>query len=188
MRLDELKHRFGDRIDVTWKAFLLRTESKATDQEKFVAYTESWRRPAAAEPAATFTVWSTDEAQPTSSVPAHVAAKSIATLAPEAADAFHHRLLRAYFAENRTISDWAVLGDLAADVGIDRDQFLHRTAAVERELAEAVIAEHNEAVEQGITAVPTMVIDEVLPVQGAQEVETLARWIERLLDRRLGGS
>jgi predicted DsbA family dithiol-disulfide isomerase len=188
VRLDELKHRFGDRIDVTWRAFLLRTETKATDQAKFVAYTESWRRPAAAEPAATFTVWSTDETQPTSSVPAHVAAKSLATMAPDAADAFHHRLLRAYFAENRTISDWAVLGDLAADVGVDRARFLRETAARERELTEAVIAEHDEAVAQGITAVPTMVIDEVLPVQGAQDVDTLARWIERLLDRRLGGS
>ncbi len=173
---------------MTWKAFLLRTESKATDQEKFVAYTRSWLRPASVEPAAEFTVWSTDEPQPISSVPAHVAAKSVALLDPEAADAYHHRLLRAYFTENRTISDWAVLCELAADVGLDRDEFLAFSAERERVLAEEVIAEHNEAVQQGITAVPTMVIDEVLPVQGAQEVDTIARWIERLLERRAGGT
>jgi predicted DsbA family dithiol-disulfide isomerase len=173
---------------VTWKAFLLRTESKATNQEKFVAYTESWLRPASVEPGAEFTVWSTDEPQPISSVPAHVAAKSVALIDPAASDAFHHRLLRAYFTENRTISDWAVLSDLAADVGLDRDEFLSFSAERERALAEEVIAEHNDAVQQGITAVPTMVIDEVLPVQGAQEVDTIARWIERLLERRHGDS
>lgn len=129
-------------------------------------------------------MWSTDEAQPTSSVPAHVAAKSLALIDPTAADAFHHRLLAAYFTENRTISDWAVLADLAADVGLDRDEFLSFTAERERTLAEEVIAEHNDAIQQGITAVPTMVIDEVLPVQGAQEVDTISRWIERLIDRR----
>ncbi|MEZ5168430.1 MAG: hypothetical protein R2695_18860 [Acidimicrobiales bacterium] len=40
-RLDELARRFGDRIEVSWRAFLLRTEEKATDQAKFVKYTES---------------------------------------------------------------------------------------------------------------------------------------------------
>lgn len=173
---------------MSWKAFLLRTESKATDQEKFVTYTESWRRPAEAEPGATFTVWSTDESQPVSSVPPHVAAKSLALIDPDAADAFHHRLLTAYFTENRTISDWAVLSDLAADVGLDRNEFLSITAERERTLAEEVIAEHNEAIQQGITAVPTMVIDDVLPVQGAQEVDTISRWIERLIERRHGGA
>ncbi len=167
---------------------MLRTESKGTDQEKFVAYTESWLRPASVEPAAKFNVWATDETQPTSSVPAHVAAKSLALIDPEASDAFHHRLLSAYFTENRTISDWAVLSDLAADVGLDRDEFLSLSAEREKSLAEEVIAEHNEAVQQGITAVPTMVIDEVLPVQGAQEVDTISRWIERLIERRPGGA
>ena len=181
-----MKRRFGDQIDVSWKAFLLRTESKTTDREKFIAYTESWLRPAATEPATTFNVWSTDESQPTSSVPAHVAAKSLALIEPAAADAFHHRLLTAYFTENRTISDWAVLADLAADVGLDRNEFLSFTAEREKLLAEEVIAEHNDAIQQGITAVPTMVIDEVLPVQGAQEVDTISRWIERLIERRHG--
>ena len=179
-----MQRRFGDRLEVSWRAFLLRTEAKTADREAFVAYTESWRRPAALEPGATFRVWASDEPQPTSSVPAHVAAKALARLAPEASDAFHHRLLRAYFAENRTISDRSVLADLAADVGVDRGEFTTHLAEWERDLTRQVLEEHDEAVAQGITAVPTMVIDEVLPVQGAQEVETIARWIERLLERK----
>lgn len=133
-------------------------------------------------------MWATDNPQPSTSIPAHVAAKSLALMQPEAADDFHHRLLGAYFTDNRTISDWSVLSELAGDAGLDRDEFMTFTAERERSLVEEVIGEHNAAIEQGITAVPTMVVDEVLPIQGAQEVDTVSRWIERLIDRRLGGS
>jgi len=54
VRVDELSRRFGDRIQIEWKAFLLRPVAKERDQEKFVAYTESWLRPASMEPAAEF--------------------------------------------------------------------------------------------------------------------------------------
>ena len=136
------------------------------------------------EPLASFNVWATDNAPPASSIPPQVAWKSMAFVAPDRVDAFHHRLMGAYFTENRTISDWAVLGDLAAEVGVERDEFLTLTKERERSLTEAVIDEHNAAIEQGITAVPTMVLDEILPVQGAQEVEIVAQWIQRLIDRR----
>lgn len=151
-------------------------------------YTESWLRPATAEPQTTFNVWATDNPQPASSIPAHVAAKSLALMAPELSDDFHHRLLEAYFADNRTISEWSVLAEVAGESGVDRDEFMALTAERERGLVDEVIDEHNSAIQQGVTAVPTMVIDEVLPVQGAQEVDTISRWIERLIDRRLGGS
>lgn len=171
---------------MTWRSFLLRTEPKTSDRDKFVAYTKSWLRPAEAEPAATFNVWSSDSEPPSSSIPAHVAWKSMQLVAPERVEAFHHRLLDAYFTENRTISDWGVLADLADEVGADRDEFLTLTMERERSLTDAVIDDHNEAIGKGITAVPTMVLDEVLPVQGAQEVDTIAHWISRLIDRRGG--
>ena len=104
-----------------------------------------------------------------------------------ASDAYHRRLLAAYFTENRTISDFSVLADLAADVGLDRAEFASLTSEREQALASEVIEEHNAAVQEGITAVPTMVIDGVLPIQGAQDVETLSTWINRLLERRQEG-
>ena len=163
---------------------MLRTEPKTTERDKFVDYTRSWMRPAEAEPEATFNVWSSSAEPPSSSIPAHVAAKSLELIAPDLVDAFHHRLLSAYFTENRTISDWDVLADLAAEVGSDRDEFVTMTREREQSLAGSVIDEHNEAISQGITAVPTMILDEVLPVQGAQDVDSVAQWISRLLDRR----
>lgn len=77
-----------------------------------------------------------------------------------------------------------MLADLAADVGLGRDEFAALTAERQVVLSNEVIEEHNEAINQGITAAPTMVIDGVLPVQGAQDVETLSRWVERLIERR----
>jgi len=108
----------------------------------------------------------------------------MAGFAPEAAYAFHHRLLGAYFTENRTISDWSVLGDVASEVGVGRDSFLSIAREQEPSLAALVIEEHNSAIESGVTAVPTVVIDDVLPVQGAQDADTYEVWINRLLDHR----
>ena len=47
-----------------------------------------------------------------------------------------------------------------------------------------MIDEHNEAINQGITSVPTVVINQVLPVPGAQETETYINWISRLIERK----
>ncbi len=140
------------------------------------------------EPETLFNVWSSEHDPPNSSIPAHVATKSMALVEPDLFDAFHHRLLTAYFTENRTISDWDVLADLAADVGADRDEFRTLTQEREKTLTEAVIEDHNDAISHGITAVPTMVLDEVLPVQGAQDVDSIEHWITRLIERRSEGT
>ncbi len=174
---------FGDRVELTWKSFLLRTEPKFTDRDRFVRYTEGWRTMAEMEPRATFTPWSTDAEPPTSSLPAQVAHKVVEANWPDAARPLHHRLLEAYFTENRTISDWSVLTQVVAEVGVDADEFGALAAEQRETMTRRVIDEHNEAISQGITAVPTVVINEVLPVPGAQESESYIAWIERLLER-----
>lgn len=141
-------------------------------------------RPASTEPTLTFSVWATDNPQPSGSMPAQIAQKAMEAFAPEAADAYHRRLMDAYFAENRTISDAQVLADLAANVGVDPGGFIAHLVDNERAYAAAVIDEHNSAIESGVTAVPTIVLDDVLPVQGAQDLQSYERWIERLLERR----
>ncbi len=136
------------------------------------------------EPQADFRVWATDNAQPSSSVPAHVAAKAGAGLDPGAERAFHRRLLRAYFTENRTISDWDVLHDLADDVGVDRSALEAEVESAGPAITRQVIDEHNEAIGNGINAVPTAVIGGVLPVPGAQDVDSYETWINRLIEHR----
>ena len=95
----------------------------------------------------------------------------------------HQRLLEAYFSENRTISDWTVLAELVSEIGEDSSYFLQHLEERKEKLAEQVIAEHNEAINQGITAVPTTLINKVLPVPGAQESATYINWIERIIER-----
>lgn len=95
----------------------------------------------------------------------------------------HHRLLEAYFSEHRTISDWGVLTELVSEIDADSSQFLAMLNERKNDLSELVIKEHNEAVNQGITAVPTVLINNVLPVPGAQESETYINWIERIIER-----
>ena len=143
-------------------------------------------RPAEAEPSLTFSVWATDNPQPSGSIPAHVAAKAMQEFAPEAEGRYHRRIMDAYFAENRTISDPEVLAALAGEVGVDPAGFLAHVAERQIPLAQAAIDEHNEAIENGINAAPTVVLDGVLPVPGAQDFVAYERWIERLLERRQG--
>lgn len=179
------KH-FGDRVDITWKSFLLRTEPKVTARSEFVSYTQGWARMMEMEPRTEFNPWTMDGADtpPDSSLPAHIAAKVVEANWPEATEDLHWRLLRAYFTENRNIADWPVLRELVAEVGVDPDDFTTMAGEQRKAMAELVITEHNSAIEQGITAVPTVLINHVLPVPGAQETESYINWIGRLIERQ----
>ncbi|MBT5757333.1 MAG: hypothetical protein HOI41_20450, partial [Acidimicrobiaceae bacterium] len=90
MRVDELKRRMGDAIDVQWKSFLLVPEPKIRSLEKFSRYTESWQRPADMEPAAKFTTpWASGATPPSSSFPAQMAWKASAHFGDEAQQRYH---------------------------------------------------------------------------------------------------
>jgi len=184
VRLDEVKGHFGDQISITWKSFLLKPESKPPDREKFIRYTQGWERMAALEPKTSFVPWATSSNPPTGSLPAQVAQKIILAEAPEYAESMHHKLLEAYFKKNLDISDWSVLANIANEVGFDEVKFSSLVDAQRLELSKKVIDEHNEAVDQGITSVPTVLINHVLPVPGAQETETYINWISRLIERK----
>ena len=99
----------------------------------------------------------------------------------------HHKLLKAYFEKNLDVSDWSVLANLANEVGFGEAKFSSLLDTRRLELSKRVIDEHNEAINQGITSVPTVVINQVLPVPGAQETETYINWISRLIERKNQG-
>lgn len=172
----------GDRITVEWKAFLLRAEPKTGDHAAFVEYTNSWLRPAEAEPEATFTVWASDEGQPASSVPAQVAFKAVEAIAPSRAKPFHDRLMRGYFTENRNIANSDVLMELATDVGVDPDALAEAGTTRREEFTQQVIDEHNGAMAHNVTGIPTVLFEKQFPVPGAQPLETYVGLIERIED------
>ncbi len=149
-------------------------------------YSQNWLTMADLEPRTVFNPWTEDTASdpPPSSLPAQVAHKVVEANWPEFARKVHWGLLEAYFSQNRDISDWNVLADVVAEVGVDRDSFAEAVNTQRQAMAELVIDEHNLAIEQGITAVPTVLINEVLPVPGAQESDSYIIWIERILERQ----
>lgn len=84
-------------------------------------------------------------------------------------------LLRAYFTDNRDVADPTVLADLAEQVGLDRSAAEVHLASDDE--ADFVQAEREEAHRNGISAVPTFIVEGEWMLQGALETE---KWVRAL--------
>lgn len=186
VRLDALHRELGDVVDIRWRSFLLRPEPSDRTLEQFQRYTETWAKPGAAEPAAEFTRWSGAHAPPSHSFPSAIAGKAVLhTFGREGFDRFHLALMRAYFTENRTVSDRDVILDVAGAVGLDPSAL---AATLERDadaLHAEVVADHKAALAQGIAAVPTVLVDTGFEdgeymLQGAMALDQYRKVVARL--------
>ena len=102
---------------------------------------------------------------------------------PVAQDAMKERLLRAYFHDGVNIGDPEVLVDCAAEVGFDRDtveEFLASERGIDEVRAELDVAHDN-----GITAVPTYVVNGRWAIPGAQEAETFGQVLRKMADQAI---
>jgi predicted DsbA family dithiol-disulfide isomerase len=172
VRLDELLAEEGDDITVEWRSFLLRPAPEERDLAEFTTYTKKWARPADMEPRASFsTPWSGENDPPSHSLPSAVAAKVVEKYFPDSFDDFHHKLMKAYFIENRTVSDRSVLIEVAGAAGIDGDEFARHYDDEWQPLARAAYEDHNEAIGSGINGVPAVVVDGQYLVSGAVDVD-----------------
>ncbi len=88
------------------------------------------------------------------------------------------RLFSAYFTEGRHIGRVSDLADLAADVGLDRDDVVR--ALESEEFLSDVRADQSLATEYGIQGVPFFVIDGRYGVSGAQDAQTFAQVLEQV--------
>jgi len=169
----------GQRLELVWRSFLLRPQPRTgRSLDDFRAYTQSWLRPAQDDDAGTFRVWSTDEGPPSHSVPPHLVAHAAAELGPQPFRDIHGRLLRAYFSDNRDITSRSTLAAIWAEAGLPAEDLARSD---EPRILDAVLAQHNEAVELGITGVPAVrVAGQTAFVTGAQPYETYRRWVERM--------
>jgi predicted DsbA family dithiol-disulfide isomerase len=90
------------------------------------------------------------------------------------------RLMQAYFTDGENVGDIDVLVRCATEVGLEADAL---RAALEGDDGRAEVMEHlAEAASNGITAVPTYVINGQWAVPGAQDVAVFERVIDRILD------
>jgi predicted DsbA family dithiol-disulfide isomerase len=93
------------------------------------------------------------------------------------------RLLRAYFVEGRHIGRETELADLAAEIGLDREDAL---GSLERDdYLPAVRADQRQAIAYGIRGVPFYVIAERYGLSGAQPSETFAAALAQVADEHL---
>ena len=181
MRLEQVRAEFGDALVVEWRSFMLRPEPEPRPLDRFTRYTERWAQIAELEPAATFRTWSGEHAPPSDSRPPLIAGKAVLAVAGAAAfERFHLALMRAYFAENRTISDRDVILDVAAAVDIDTAALARRLDADAGALEASVIADHRAALALGISAVPTALVNGEYVLQGALTLAQYRRVVERL--------
>jgi predicted DsbA family dithiol-disulfide isomerase len=97
-----------------------------------------------------------------------------------AGEAFEERVYRAYFYEGQNIGSQAVLGDLAAEVGLGRDDLnlaIESNRYSQRLRENAVTAHQN-----GVSGVPTFLIGEY-PLVGAQSEDVMRQVLQRVSQR-----
>ena len=180
MRLRRLEDELAGQIELVWRSYLLRPEpGPPRELEKFREYTRGWARPAADADAGTFRVWQSDAGPPSYSVPPHVAARAAAEIGQREFHALHDRLLHAYFAENRDITDTDTLRALWGEVGLPAAAFARTEDPA---LREAVLADHREAMELGIHGVPAVrVAPNPVATVGAHPLDVYRRWFLKAL-------
>ena len=189
LRLHRIEDEFPE-IEIEWRSYLLRpaprpkpaSELGAAEQlEEFRHYVQSWTRPASEPDAAEFRLWDGDTPPPSHSLPAQLVAKGAARVGRLGFRALHERLMTAYFAGNRDISDWCELRKLWSEAELAAEAFPNPD---DPPLRAAVLADHNEALEYGATGVPAvMLVGNDALVVGAQPLETYRRWVRRSLER-----
>jgi predicted DsbA family dithiol-disulfide isomerase len=88
------------------------------------------------------------------------------------------RLLQAYFVDGRDVGDPDTLADLAAGMGVERDEVL---GFLESDAGLAPVRSYLEqAAGHGISAVPTFVVNGQWAIPGAQDPETFVNVLRRL--------
>jgi len=172
----QLQDELPGELKLTWKAFLLRPYPKQRPLEKFREYTQSWLRPASQPGGGRFRPWASSDSAPSHSVPPQVAVKAAARQG--GFDRFHLAVMDAYFWENRDVSDAAVLVEIAVACGLDPAAF--SVSLRDENLLQLVLDEHNEAVEVGVTGVPTVIAPGGFQIPGAQDLSFYRHLVNKL--------
>ena len=100
-------------------------------------------------------------------------------------DEYHLALMDAYFYSSRNVTDRETIVDVARACGLDAARF--ERLLDDPKLVAEVHADFREAIERGVTGVPTVVVDGELAVPGAQDIELYRHLIRRRLQMRQSG-
>jgi predicted DsbA family dithiol-disulfide isomerase len=98
--------------------------------------------------------------------------------------ALKHALLRAYFTEGLDVSDHATLAQAAEGAGLSADRA--RAILASDEYAEDVRAEERFFIENGIQAVPAIIIEQRHLISGGQPVEVFENALRQIAAAKRG--
>lgn len=182
-RFEQAVERFraeGGDVSVTYRSFELSPETPVDfegDEVDFLARHKGMQRDQVVTMLDQMTVVAADEGlaydfaalQHTNTVLAHQLLHLARSHGQQAA--MKERLLAAYFVEGRHVGRVGDLADLAAEIGLDRDEVV--TALESGTHLDDVRADQQRALELGIRGVPFFVLDDRLGVSGAQDPEVL---------------
>jgi predicted DsbA family dithiol-disulfide isomerase len=185
VRLSAIETAYGDRVRVHWRAFPLipgeQPGRRTTEKTR-----EARARVAADEPRAGFVPPQLDVALPASSIPALTAAKCAELQGPERFARFHRGLFAAHFGKNADISQPDILLDVARTSELDVGRF--RADYGGRETYEAVLRDFAEGAGWfGVSALPTVVVNEKLSLVGAVPERRYRDVIDWILAGEPGG-
>jgi predicted DsbA family dithiol-disulfide isomerase len=96
-------------------------------------------------------------------------------------DAYHEAMFKAHFVEDRDFGNLETLGDLAAEVGLARTDFLAVLAS--GTYAEQVDDDVAQARLYGLQGVPAAIIESKYLVSGAQPIEVLRDMVRQVKQR-----
>jgi predicted DsbA family dithiol-disulfide isomerase len=107
---------------------------------------------------------------------------TLAAHGPDAQTRLKLALFAAHFQQRRRIGERDVLLDIAEEAGLDRGEA--QAALDDPALTETVRREERQAWDANITGVPAMVVDGKFLIPGAQEPETYADVLRKIVARR----
>jgi predicted DsbA family dithiol-disulfide isomerase len=96
------------------------------------------------------------------------------------AEVFEERVFRAYFNDSLNIGSQGVLGELAVEVGLDRDELnlALESSRYQRRLHDNALAAHN----RGVDGVPTFFVGDY-PLVGAQSEQVMRQILRRYIQK-----
>lgn len=184
MRLREIEQVYGDRVRVHWRTFPL-IPGEQPDRRVTQKTRDGWQRIGGEEPRACFVPPTIDAPLPSSSIPALTAAKCAERQGGDAFERFHERLFTAHFRDHLDIGRPDVLWSLAQEIGLDLARFETDYAG---EAYEAVLRDCAEgAAWFGVSALPTVILDEKVSLVGAVPAERYRLLIDWILAGEPGG-
>ena len=173
-----IQEEYGEKITIAWSSFPLIAKDTVRQFTPYIA--KHWKRAGEEEPTIKFNAWPENSQLPSASMPALVAAKCAQLQGEAAFEKYHMALFRAYFEQNRDISQRDVLLTLAAETGLDTDRFA--TDFDSEPPRQAILQEYQEARMAGdFSGIPTAFIGGRFMLEGAVPVEVYRRGVELVL-------